>query len=239
VAHHTAPILALDVPRTGDALDLLDRVGDSVGFVKVGLELYLAEGPPVVREMRSRGLQVFLDLKLHDIPNTVGRAVRAVGDLGVDLLTVHSAGGGAMLDAAAEAGRAAGVRIVAVTVLTSLDASGLEAVHGHGVDPAEEAIRLASFARRHGCAGIVCAVGEVAAARAATDEGLVTVTPGIRLPGDAAGDQRRVATPADALRAGADYLVIGRSVTAAADPEAAFRRVLEGLESQPAEASLS
>jgi orotidine 5'-phosphate decarboxylase subfamily 1 len=131
VPHHTAPILALDMPRTEDALDLLDRVGDSVGFVKVGLELYLAEGPPVVREMRSRGLDVFLDLKLHDIPNTVGRAVRAVGDLGVDLLTVHAAGGGAMLDAAAEAGRAAGVRIVAVTVLTSLDASGLEAVHGH------------------------------------------------------------------------------------------------------------
>jgi orotidine-5'-phosphate decarboxylase len=112
-------------------------------------------------------------------------------------------------------------------------------VHGHGVDPAEEAIRLASLARGHGCAGIVCAVPEVADARAATDERLVTVTPGIRLPGDGAGDQRRVATPADALRAGADYLVIGRSVTAAADPGAAFRRVLEGLEPQPAEASLS
>lgn len=219
------PILALDVPTAADALALVDRV-PRADFVKVGLQLYTAEGPSVVRALRERGRRVFLDLKLHDIPNTVASAVASAARLEVDLLTLHASGGAAMMEAAATAATA-GPRLLAVTVLTSFTAQGLAGAWGReGVRVEDEVVRLARLAREAGIQGVVASVHEVRPIRNALGDDMRILTPGIRLAGDAAGDQARVATPAEAVRLGADYLVIGRTVTAAADPATAYERVL-------------
>ena len=226
------PIIALDVPDAARAHALLDRLGPSADFVKVGLQLFVAEGPSVVREMRERGCRVFLDLKLHDIPNTVAKATGSAAALGVELLTVHAGGGAAMLRAARSAAGeigAGGPALLAVTVLTSLSGAELGEAWGRGaVDTGAEVERLAALAAASRMDGVVASVHEIAAVRRAGD-GLRVLTPGIRLAGDDAGDQTRVATPAEAARLGADYVVLGRSVTAAADPAAALARAVVEL----------
>lgn len=228
----TTPILALDVADAARALALLARL-PSVEWVKVGLQLFTAAGPALVRELRARGYRVFLDLKLHDIPNTVARAVEAAAALEVELLTVHASGGSAMLRAArAAAGErgGAGPRLLAVTLLTSLTEREVAEVWGRSaVSAAAEVRRLARLAHESGMDGAVAAVHEVEAIRAAVRSPFLLLTPGIRLAGDAAGDQARVATPEAAARLGIEYIVIGRTVTAAADPAAAWRRVEAGI----------
>ena len=224
------PIIALDVPDAVGAFALLERIGPRADFVKVGLQLFVAEGPSVVRALRERGLRVFLDLKLHDIPNTVAQAVRSAAGLDVELLTVHATGGAAMLRAAAEAARERGPKLLAVTVLTSL--SGGEVAEAWGrtsVSADAEVERLSRMADGCGVDGVVASVAEVPVIRRATREKFLVLTPGIRLAGDAAGDQSRVATPAEAARLGSDYIILGRSVTAAPDPAAALERALAEL----------
>ena len=232
------PIIALDVPTRAEAESLLDRLGPRADFVKVGLQLFTAEGPEVVRAMRGRGCRVFLDLKLHDIPNTVAHAVRSAAALGVDLLTLHASGGTAMMRAARDAAgeRGGGLRLLGVTVLTSLSAPEVAEAWGRGAVSAEEEVaRLAALAEEAGMDGVVAAVPEVPVVRGATRGGFLVLTPGIRLAGDAAGDQSRVATPAEAARLGSDYVVLGRSVTAAADPAAALERAVRELEEAASE----
>ncbi len=227
------PILALDVPDAAAAFALLDRVGPAADFVKVGLQLFTAEGPGVVRALHERGCRVFLDLKLHDIPNTVAQAVRSAASLGVELLTLHASGGGAMMRAARAAGDG-GPKLLAVTVLTSLSAGEVAEAWGRDAVSAEaEVERLARLAHACGMDGVVASVHELAAIRRTLPRGFRVLTPGIRLAGDDAGDQSRVATPAEAVRLGADYLVIGRSVTAAPDPAAALRAVLDDIGTAP------
>lgn len=222
------PIVALDVPTMTSARALVDRLEDTADFFKVGLQLYTAEGPRVVEWLRGIEKRVFLDLKLHDIPNTVRGAAESASSLGVELLTVHAVGGEAMLRAAVEGGGATG--ILAVTVLTSMTQNDLEAARGHAVPSvAAEVLRLARAADAAGAHGIVCAGTEVMDVRAALGDRLRTLVPGIRLGGTPAHDQARVMTPREAAAAGASYVVIGRTVTAAEDPPAAMRRVLAEL----------
>jgi len=224
------PIVALDVPDGDAALALLERLGDRVDFVKVGLQLFTAGGPAVVRAMRERGIRVFLDLKLHDIPNTVAHAVRSAAALDVELLTVHASGGAAMLRAAAEAAAGSPLTLLAVTVLTSLDDAGLARAWGReSVATEDEVARLAALARECGISGVVASAHELAAVRRAAGGEMRVLTPGIRLAGDAAGDQSRIATPAEAAGLGADWVILGRSVTAAADPRAALARAIAEL----------
>ena len=218
-------IVALDFPRAEQALALVDRLGPACTFYKVGLELYTAVGPAVVRSLRGRGKNVFLDLKLHDIPNTVARATARAGELGVRFLTIHAMGGAAMLQAAAAAAPGT-LTLLGVTVLTSLDAPGLGALFARRVvDAGAEAERLAAMVRDAGVGGVVCAASEARRIRAAMGPGASIVTPGIRGAGEPRHDQRRVRTAAEAFRAGATHIVIGRPVTAAADPAAAFARI--------------
>lgn len=224
------PIVALDVPSAGRALELVAAVEANAPFVKVGLQLFTAEGPDVVRRLRRAGCRVFLDLKLHDIPNTVARAVESAAALDVQLLTVHASGGPAMLDAAQAAASRAGVRLLGVTVLTSMDAPQLAAAWGGDeADVAGHVGRLARLAARAGLHGVVASAHEVGLVREAADGALRVLTPGIRLAGDATDDQARVATPAQAASLGADYLVLGRTVTGAPRPAEAYRRVLAEL----------
>jgi orotidine-5'-phosphate decarboxylase len=221
----TDVIVALDYASRRDALALVDILGGSVGFYKVGLELYTHEGPDIVRELRARGKRVFLDLKLHDIPNTVAGAVRAAADLEVDLLTIHTNGGVEMMRAAAGAAENR-LALLGVTLLTSLSPSEVEAVWGRAIGSTrEEVVRLATLARDSGLPGIVASPQEAEAVRRRLGPDLVIVTPGIRLPGGDGHDQSRVATPGEAARAGATYLVLGRAVTAARDPVAAMASV--------------
>ncbi|GJG88370.1 orotidine 5'-phosphate decarboxylase [Gemmatimonadetes bacterium T265] len=228
-------IVALDRPTLADALTLVDAAGDACRFYKVGLELFTAAGPAAVDAVRARGADVFLDLKLHDIPATVRGAARRAAGLGARLLTVHASGGTAMVRAAVEGAREGGgdggapCDILAVTVLTSLDAPSLAAAWGRpDVQPEAEVLRLARLAGEAGAHGVVCSGAEVAAVRA-TSPALATLVPGLRMPGDSADDQARVVTPAAAAAAGARYLVLGRAVTAARDPRAALERVRASL----------
>ena len=219
-------IVALDASSAEHALHLVDRVGPQCRFYKVGLELYTAAGPAVVRALRDRGHEVFLDLKLHDIPNQVAGATARAAELGVTFLTVHSTGGRDMLAAAAAAAEGS-LGLLGVTVLTSLDGEGLEAVLGRSVrDVGREADRLAALVREAGLAGVVCSAAEAARLRATMGPGGAIVTPGIRLAGDAVHDQRRVRTAGEAFRDGASHIVIGRPVTGASDPAAAFARIV-------------
>ena len=220
-------IIALDVATLDEAMGLVDSLGEGTDFYKVGLELFTGEGPSVVRALTGRGKRIFLDLKLLDIPNTVARAVGRARDLDVELLTLHATGGLPMMEAAAEA---AGddLTLLGVTVLTSMTASDLEDSWDREVDSLqEEVVRLARLAQESGVGGVVASVREAAPIKNALGSDLVVVTPGIRLAGDDAHDQARVSTPAEAVAAGADYLVIGRSVTQASDPAEALRRVCE------------
>ena len=213
-------IVALDVPYARRAAALTARLGPSCDFVKVGLELFTAAGPAVVRAMLEEGRDVFLDLKLHDIPTTVRGAAKSAAAAGAALLTVHASGGRAMIEAAVEgAGTKCGV--LAVTVLTSLDAAQLGEAWGRPVgEMTAEVLRLAELARAAGAHGIVCGGGEAAAVRARHGEALAVLVPGVRRAGGSADDQARVVTPAAAVASGARYVVLGRAVTAAGDPAA-------------------
>jgi len=222
-------VVALDLPSAREALALVDRVGDAVRWYKVGPVLHVADGPAVVRALRERGRDVFLDLKWHDIPNTVAGAVEAAADAGVALATVHLAGGGRMLEAAAHA-RRSGLRLVGVGVLTSLDAAALGVVLGRPVaDLAEEQRRLVRLGMEAGLDGYVTAAAEARAVRALAGPGAVIVVPGVRRAVDAAADQVRVATPREAVEAGADFVVVGRPVARAAAPRAEALALVEVL----------
>ena len=227
-------IVALDVQTRAEAVERIKTIGDAVGFYKIGLELFTAEGPDVVKAVKDLGKKVFLDLKFHDIPRTVERSVRSGGRLGVDLMTIHAAGGRAMVRAAAEAAAefgTGGPRIIAVTVLTSLDKSDLEDAGVVGRTPAEQVLSLARLATDSGAHGLVCSPMEVGSLSRTLRPGTIFVTPGVRPAGAAVGDQKRVATPADAVRDGSTYLVVGRPVLAAPDPAAAARAILAEIAS--------
>jgi len=215
-------IVALDTDSPEAALATVRSLSGEVGMFKVGMELFPRGGPDLVRRIREAGYDVFLDLKFHDIPNTVAGAVRSAVALGVKFATVHASGGRAMLAAAADAARGTGTRVLAVTVLTSLDDADLASV-GFSLGAGEAVLRLADLAVASGAGGIVCSAKEVAAVRARVGEEVALVTPGVRMAGDDAGDQKRVVTPSEAVRLGADYLVVGRPITRAADPPAAAR----------------
>lgn len=216
-------IVALDYADPGAADALVARLDPADCRLKVGNELFTRCGPARVEQWIARGFDIFLDLKYHDIPNTVAAACRAAADLGVWMVNVHCLGGRRMLEAARAAldGQAQPPLLIGVTVLTSLEGRDLAEV-GLGDDPADLSARLATLAADAGCDGVVCSAREAAHLRAARGDAFVLVTPGIRPAGTAADDQRRVVTPADAIRAGADYLVVGRAVTAAADPPGAL-----------------
>ncbi|MDX1510662.1 MAG: orotidine-5'-phosphate decarboxylase [Nitriliruptorales bacterium] len=219
-------IVALDVPTLDEAVALAAAVGPHVGCLKVGLELFTAHGPAAVRAVAEHG-PVFLDLKLHDIPNTVARAAGRVAELGVAFLTVHASGGPSMIESAARVLEGSGTRLLGVTVLTSLANDELATIGQP--DVAEQVPRLALVASKAGADGIVCAPTDVAALRGSLPSGKLLVTPGIR-PATASGDdQARIATPEDALGAGADLLVIGRPITRAEDPVAATRAILADI----------
>ncbi len=219
-----AVCLALDVTDVDEATAWVARLRSRIGTFKIGLQLFCAEGPSVLSAVRRAGAdRIFLDLKLHDIPNTVAGAVRALAGQGSDLLTIHTAGGRDMLAAAQAA--AGEMRLLGVTVLTSLDAARL-AESGHTGDPAAVVRQRARLAIEAGLTGLVCAASEVAEVRRVTGPGCFLVTPGIRLAGGELGDQLRVATPGAARLAGADLLVVGRPVLDAAIPEATVDRIL-------------
>ncbi len=209
-------VVALDQPNAGEALGFLDRLPDA-RWVKVGSVLFTREGPALVGALRARNLEIFLDLKWHDIPNTVAGAVRSAADLGVAMATVHTLGGREMMAAARAV--AGGIRLVGVTVLTSHDAASFGCAVGRdGVEIGAEALRLAEEAAAAGLAGVVCSPAEAAALRRRLGEGALLVVPGIRPAGAPAYDQRRTATARDAAAAGATHLVVGRPITAARDP---------------------
>jgi orotidine-5'-phosphate decarboxylase len=236
-ATRATPIVALDVGSAREAIALARALGESCRFYKVGSELFTAAGPAVVQALHEQAdADVFLDLKLHDIPNTVAGAVRSAAALGVRLLTVHASGGHAMLRAAQEAAEGASSQgrrcdLLGVTVLTSLDADGIAAAWGRPdrVDVEREVLRLAGDVAESGLHGIVCSGVEAAAVRRAYGDRLAVLVPGIRLAGGATHDQRRVMTPAAAQAAGASYLILGRAVTAAPDPRGAMEQVVREL----------
>lgn len=222
-------VVALDVPTGAEALALARTLSGRAGMFKVGLELFCAEGPGFVREVQKAG-PVFLDLKLHDIPNTVHRAMEALLPLDPSLVTIHTQGGPAMIEAAAQAVKAhrqrgGRTRLLGVTVLTSLDREALARL-GSTAEPGDLALHLARLAKECGCDGVVCSAHEAAQVRDACGADFHRLTPGIRPGGVATQDQARVVTPAQALRAGATWLVVGRPITQAPDPAAAAQGIL-------------
>ena len=226
------PIVALDVADVSAALEIVDALGESCRFYKVGSELFTACGPRVVRELRAREADVFLDLKLHDIPNTVAGGLRGAAALGARIVTVHAVGGEAMIRAAVEAAAGVGTcSVFAVTLLTSLDASEVARIwdRSEPLDVAGEVVRLAGIAHSGGAAGVVCSGREARAVKAKFGSSLGLLIPGIRLAGGAAHDQSRTSTPAEAVAAGADYVVVGRAVTAAPDRVGAMREIVSQL----------
>lgn len=228
-------IVALDFPDAAAALAMAARLDPALCRVKVGKELFVAEGPSVVDRLHERGFEVFLDLKFHDIPNTVAGAVRAAARLGVWMVNVHASGGTAMMRAAREAAAQAAKPplVIGVTVLTSLADRDLAEI-GFAGAAADNVARLARLAQASGLAGVVCSAEEAGLVRASLGPDFVTVTPGIRLPGSDRGDQSRVVTPVDAVRRGAHYLVIGRPVTQAADPSATLEDIQRSLAGEKA-----
>jgi orotidine-5'-phosphate decarboxylase len=223
-------IVALDMPDSGSALTMVDRIGPDGTFYKVGFELFTREGPDIVRELVGRNKRIFLDLKFHDIPNTVAGAAAVARGLGVELLTVHAAGGAGMIRAARDAVEGSVTRVLAVTVLTSLSAHELSDAWGRDVrDPEEDVGRLASMAIDAGAHGVVSAAGEAAMLRRLLGPDALLVTPGIRMQDDEHQDQARVSDPAEAVRSGADFLVVGRPITRAADPAAAHRSFMRAM----------
>ena len=223
-------IVALDVSTGEAARKIVAAVGDSALAYKVGMQLYTAEGPPIVHELVASSLHVFLDLKYHDIPNTVGAAVREAAQLGVSMLTVHAAGGGKMVRAATDAAQGVNPKllVLAVTVLTSLNDADLGTLGVRG-GASEQVLRLAALAMANGCKGIVASAQECEALREEFGEDFVIVTPGVRPAGSGHDDQARVVTPAEAIAAGASYIVVGRPITEARDPAAEARAILGQL----------
>ena len=223
-------IVALDVSSSAAARQIVTAVGDSAHIYKVGKQLFTAEGPSVVRDLIATGHKVFLDLKFHDIPNTVSSAVAEAAKLGVTMLTVHGSGGGKMLRAAVEAASGADKppMILAVTVLTSMHDSDLPGIGVRGT-VVDQTLRLATLAITDGCDGIIASAHEIRAIRSELGNDFAIVTPGVRPPGSARGDQARVVTPAEAIAAGATYIVVGRPITAAPDPASAARDILEQI----------
>jgi orotidine-5'-phosphate decarboxylase len=220
-------IVALDVSSAAAAQKIVAAVGDSASCYKVGMQLYTAEGPQVVRDLVASGRRVFLDLKYHDIPNTVAAAVREAASLRVSMLTIHASGGGKMMRAATEAARSANaaLMVLAVTVLTSLDDRDLDKLGVHG-RVQDQVLRLAALALADGCHGVVASAQEASALRSELEGDFAIVTPGVRPAGAEPGDQARVVTPAEAIAAGASHIVVGRPITAAADPAAEARAIL-------------
>ncbi|HKM46893.1 MAG TPA: orotidine-5'-phosphate decarboxylase [Terriglobales bacterium] len=220
-------IVALDVSTAAAARKIVAAVGDSALAYKIGMQLYTAEGPGVVRELVGAGHRVFLDLKYHDIPNTVAAAVREAAQLGVSMLTVHASGGGRMLRAAAEAAQDTkpDLLVLAVTVLTSLDDVELGKIGVRG-GVLDQVLRLTALALSNGCKGVVASAQEAAALREEFGRNFVIVTPGVRPAGSGHDDQVRVVTPAEAIAAGASHIVVGRPITEASDPAAEARAIL-------------
>ncbi|HLV85772.1 MAG TPA: orotidine-5'-phosphate decarboxylase [Candidatus Sulfotelmatobacter sp.] len=222
-------IVALDVSTAAAAQKIVAAVGESASTYKVGMQLFTAEGPAIVRDLVASGRRVFLDLKYHDIPNTVGAAVSEAAKLGVSMLTVHASGGARMLRAAAEGAQsAADLTVLAVTVLTSMGAEDLDQIGMPGTVE-KSVVNLAGLALASGCRGIVTSAREAPAVRASLGHAFSIVTPGVRPAGTAVGDQVRVVTPAQAIAAGATHIVVGRPITDAADPAAAALAILKEI----------
>jgi len=219
-------VIAVDLSVPDEIFRLVDDLHGVAGVFKIGLQAFTANGPPLVREIVARGVKVFLDLKIHDIPNTAGHAVAEAAALGAAMITVHAAGGEAMLRASAAA--APGALLLGVTILTSLDAADLAAI-GFSGEPLECALRLAQLSKAAGLRGVVCSPREIRPIRAALGDDFVILTPGIRPEGSESGDQRRTLTPAEAIGAGADYIVVGRPITEARDRRAAAMRIVEEM----------
>lgn len=217
-------IIAIDRSSRDEILRLADALHGAAGMLKIGLQAFVANGPSIVREVIDRSAKVFLDLKIHDIPNTAKHAVAAAASLGVEMVTVHTAGGEAMLRACA----IDSTLILGVTILTSLDDAELARIGFFG-SPLDNAVRLAKLAQASGLRGVVASPHEVAAIREACGNAMRIVVPGIRPEGSDAGDQRRTTTPAAAIAAGADYIVVGRPVTDASDPRAAALAIIDSL----------
>ncbi len=217
-------VVALDASDRDAILRLADALSGVAGVFKIGLQAFIANGPSIVRELVARGQRVFLDLKIHDIPNTAQHAIAEAAALGASIATVHTAGGEAMLRACA----GESLLVLGVTILTSLDDAELARIGFRG-SAVENAVRLAKLAQRSGLRGVVASPHEIRAIREACDEPFVILTPGIRPAGADAGDQRRTMTPREAVLAGADYLVIGRPITGADDPRDAALRVLSEM----------
>ena len=223
-------IIALDFDSKEKTLAFLDRFTGKKPFVKIGMELFYAEGPSIVREIKARGHQIFLDLKLHDIPNTVKKAMAVLRDLGADVINLHAAGTKAMMEAALEGvTRPDGTRplLIAVTQLTSTDAAALKNELLIDVPMAETVMSYAKNAADSGLDGVVCSPLEAALVKEKCGENFVTVTPGIRFADSAVGDQKRIMTPEKAGKSGCDYIVVGRPITQAEDPVAAYRRAVK------------
>src|SRR6266568_969357 len=219
-------IVALDVSTAAAARKIVMSLGDTALTYKVGMQLYTAEGPQIVRDLVAAGRRVFLDLKYHDIPNTVAAAVREATQLGVSMLTVHASGGGKMLRAATEAARVnPSLMVLAVTVLTSLGDSDLDKLGVRG-QVADQVLRLGALALADGCHGVVASAQEAAELRSQLGNEFAIVTPGVRPAGAGHGDQLRVVTPAEAIAAGATHIVVGRPITEAADPASEARAIL-------------
>lgn len=223
-------IVALDFSGSQQALALARQLDPQVVRVKVGKELFTVAGPQIVTDLQNLGFEVFLDLKFHDIPNTVAKAISAAADLGVWMVNVHASGGLRMMQAAREAADATPrpPLLIAVTVLTSMTRDDMMAI-GWQEDPQYRVSALAALAEQAGMDGVVCSAQEAAMLRTQRREDFLLVTPGIRLPGESAGDQRRVVTPADALAAGATHIVMGRSITGASSPANAVSGILASL----------
>jgi len=223
-------IVALDVSSAAAAQKIVAAVGDSALTYKVGMQLFTAEGPRVLRDLVASGRRVFLDLKYHDIPTTVAAAVREAANLGVAMLTVHAGGGGKMLRAATEAARSMNpaLMVLGVTVLTSMDDQDLDKVGVRG-RVLDHVLRLAALAITNGCQGVVTSAQEASELRSELGDHFLIVTPGVRPAGKDHGDQSRVVTPAEAIAAGATYIVVGRPITAAASPADEARSILEQM----------
>ena len=224
-------IVALDLSSAAESVAMADRLGTSIGWYKVGLELFTAEGPAALAPLKARGKKIFLDLKLHDIPNTLARAVTSAGRLGVNLLTLHAAGGKAMIQAAADAAHALGdqaPKLICVTTLTSLSQQDLSDI-GITRTVSDQALALGRLALAAGADGLVTSVHEAAALRQALGPAPILVTPGIRPSGGAIGDQKRVATPALAVKSGSSFLVVGRPILEAHDPKAAAEAIQDEM----------
>ena len=227
----TSPIIvALDFPYHEQALDMADRLDPALCRVKVGKELFTREGPGILKALHERDFEVFLDLKFHDIPNTVAKACAVAADLGVWMLNVHASGGQRMMEAAKEAVEQAGTGalLIAVTVLTSMEQSDLAQI-GLDVAPLDQVKRLAGLAKQSGLDGVVCSAQEAEHLKQHCGSDFQLVTPGIRPAGAATDDQRRIMTPAQAQSVGVDYMVIGRPITQANDPDQALKEIIQSL----------